>query len=170
MLATSLTSVTAHFVKNEPHPYPGFGILFHPDYHWEAAGVLFNDQIFAGRSAHQSEAWIFDRAFSSEDEMQLIITAKRRRLGLTGSALSWRKTEWPQVLPLYSPEHETLLVKLRTEQETLKEKKIFLIGNELGDIGLTSLAHRAKLLALQIKTQAARNVPPSPPTIQGALP
>ncbi|MFN7728089.1 MAG: protoporphyrinogen/coproporphyrinogen oxidase [Bdellovibrio sp.] len=169
MMATSLTSVTAHFAKNEPHPYPGFGILFHPDYHWEAAGVLFNDQIFASRSTHQSETWIFDRAFSSEAEMRFIVTAERRRLGLTGSALSWRKTEWPHVLPIYSPEHETRLAKLRTEQDALQEKKIFLIGNELGDIGLTSLAHQAKLLAAQIKTQSARNVPPSTPIIQGAL-
>lgn len=154
MRATSLTSATAHFARTGESAYPGFGILFHPDHRWKAAGVLFNDQIFENRGPHRSETWIFDRVLS-ESEAREAVLEDRARLGLQGSMLALRVTHAVEALPLYNTDHESLLIKLKGLTPELKAKHIYLIGNELGDIGLTSLGLRARDLVREMAAQAA---------------
>lgn len=159
MRAVSLTSATAHFTPAQDAITPGFGILFHPDHRWNAAGVLFNDQIFENRGPHQSETWIFDRVLN-ESEARERLLQDRARLGRQGSLLALRITHAVDALPLYSTAHESLLIKLKSLTPELRTKKVHLIGNELGEIGLTSLALRARELVRELKADATLTTTP----------
>lgn len=153
MQASSALSITGYFSKTESkHPYPGFGMLFHPDYSWHAQGVLFNNQIFENRSQHQSETWIHIEPSPEKTDQDYInqIISDRKRLQMHGELLGFRAHRWNQALPRYTLAHETLLKKAAKSLDLLKQKSIFLLGNEMGEIGLTSLAEKAKDVADQI--------------------
>ncbi len=152
MTGGSITTTTVFHEKTEQsHPYPGFGILFHPSFQWSHSGVLFNDQIFQGRGPHQSETWISDdKAPLLPEGVLETIRADRDRLGLKGRFLGFHQKKWQNFLPQYTISHEQLLRELASHQEDLASQKIYLVGNELGEIGLASLAEKADRLAQSI--------------------
>jgi oxygen-dependent protoporphyrinogen oxidase len=142
-----MVSVSTFWEKSS-RDFSGFGVLFHPDHGWSASGVLLNHQIFENRSPHLSERYFFARPGDiekSDNDLLEAIQTQRGRLGWSNRLLGFRVHRWPRALPLYS-------VELEKELSTPFELPagVFLLGNELGEIGLTSLAERAHELALRI--------------------
>ncbi len=149
---TPMVSVTTFWEKT-PQDFPGFGILFHPDHKWNTSGVLFNNQIFEGRSRHRSERYFFARPSDlhlSDAELLSRIHEQRARLDWKNPFLGMTVHRWPKALPLYSLELESLL-----SDDWQLPTGLHLLGNEMGEIGLTALAEHAFHLANRI---AGKNV------------
>ncbi|MEQ1875792.1 MAG: FAD-dependent oxidoreductase [Bdellovibrionia bacterium] len=129
-----VTTITAFF---EPHAadVTGFGILFPRDQDFQALGVLFNGHIFEGRSALRSETWIY----SGVDAGLESVISDRKKLGGWGNPIEFEITRWPHAIPHYTVDLEALL---RTGIEL--PPNIKLVGNYLGDLGLTKILDRAK--------------------------
>ncbi|MCB0378592.1 MAG: hypothetical protein KDD33_08880, partial [Bdellovibrionales bacterium] len=141
----SLTSVTLQFAK-EPAPLYGFGCLLPNKEDFNALGVLFNHSIFPGRvESGFSETWIFSdgklRWSEMEDHKILsAINSDRRRLFRSEESHSqYRRFSWPERIPHYSPSLELALEQL--EQTPLS---VILVGNYLGDLGLSKIIELAQ--------------------------
>ena len=140
---TNLLSVTAFYA---PHPADtrGFGILFPRGLGIEALGVLFNSDMFAGRSEHRSETWIYgDSAPAAIEAIRADITARlsNDRLVLTGrtdSPIACYPTLWPQRLPVYGPAVLEVAARLGELPPWLT-----LHGNYVGKIGVSALVEAA---------------------------
>ena len=134
-----LVSVTMFF---EPHPgdVRGFGVLFPESTGVAALGVLFNGDIFAGRSAVRSETWIVgdrDRGLIALADGQLLETLLHDRFTLYGrhaTPLSTHITRWPRAIPIY----DRAIVDLQASLTALPPW-LALAGNSLGRIGVSAL-------------------------------
>lgn len=138
-----IVTATLFFEKREK--LRGFGILFPETEKFNSLGVLFNHDIFNGRSQKQSETWIIGGAHNksvtekSDDEILEMILRDRKRIFHDGNKLVHKVlTRWPQALPHYSVNLENILPKLETP------KNVRLMGNYLGQIGLSQILLRAK--------------------------
>jgi oxygen-dependent protoporphyrinogen oxidase len=135
MPMTSLVTTTAFF---PPHPgdIRGFGVLFPRGGAVDALGVLFNADIFAGRSRVRSETWISELLPSASDQ-EIGQRIRRDREILTGRSnepIAVLTTRWPSALPTYGSailEAESGLSEL--------PPWLGLAGNYLGGIGLSKL-------------------------------
>ena len=141
-----LISVTL-FKEKSKYDLAGFGTLFHPDKCGPASGVLFNDQIFQNRSTVRSETWFFPgdkNSALSDDEIRAGLLKQRLLLmpDSPSEILFLQIKRWSQALPIYSVELEQTL-----RQGFQLPKNIQLVGNELGGIGLSSLAWQAERTA-----------------------
>ncbi|MDX6383692.1 MAG: protoporphyrinogen/coproporphyrinogen oxidase [Blastocatellia bacterium] len=127
----------------------GFGCLFPRSEGWRARGVLFNEDIFAGRGPAHSETWIFGGALDPDivqlpdkELIELIEHERQRLYGERREAIGIHITSWPEALPHYSIELEKILTELPAPPPNVD-----LVGNYLGRIGLAKLIERAAFVA-----------------------
>jgi oxygen-dependent protoporphyrinogen oxidase len=140
---TNLLSVTAFY---SPHPADtrGFGILFPRGVGIEALGVLFNSDMFAGRSKHRSETWIYGHPSAAaidalRADLDAVLSNDRRVLtGRTEPPIACYPTPWPQRLPVYGPAVLDVAARLGELPPWLT-----LRGNYLGKIGVSALVEAA---------------------------
>jgi protoporphyrinogen/coproporphyrinogen III oxidase len=126
----------------EPHASDvrGFGVLFPERSGVSALGVLFNADIFDGRSGARSETWIVgdrDRGLTAQSDASLLAQLARDRRLLTGRAqppIGWRITRWPHAIPVY----DAAIAALEGALPSLPPA-IALAGNYLGRIGVAAL-------------------------------
>ena len=148
--AASLATVTLFF---EPHPddIRGFGVLFPEPSGAAALGVLFNADIFDGRSDVRSETWMVGdrgRGLTALPDRQLleILAADRYVLcGRHATPLSSHITRWPQAIPVY----DRRIAELRLALDALPAG-IALAGNYLGRIGVAALLQTAADAAARV--------------------
>ena len=141
--AASLTTVTLFF---DPHPddLHGFGVLFPEASGVNALGVLFNADIFDGRSDVRSETWIVGdrgRGLTALPEPRLLDMVAADRYVLCGrhaAPLSSHCSRWPQAIPVY----DGAIAELNAAVDTLPPG-IALTGNYLGRIGVAALLQQA---------------------------
>lgn len=141
--SVSLSSLT-QFFDETPDPYPGFGILFHPDHDWKASGLIMNHHVFDNRtkSGFCSLTWIFEGSNLNELEALQISEMNRNRLGYKAqNPRASHFYKWNKAIPLYDAELEQFL-KIQTTDPSLR-----LIGNDQGEIGLAGIIEKAKSLA-----------------------
>ena len=147
----ALATVTMFF---EPHPTDlrGFGILFPSGVGINALGVLYNADIFCGRSVWRSETWIAgdrDRGITSWDDdrlMQMLSADRRRLTGRDSSPLSRHITRWPAAIPIYDQAIRALAPALEALPPWLG-----LAGNYLGRIGVAALLEQAATAAERVR-------------------
>jgi len=140
---THLLSVTAFYA---PHPADtrGFGILFPRGVGIEALGVLFNSDMFAGRSEHRSETWIYGHSDPAALEairadLDARLSSDRRVLtGRAESPIATYPTLSPQRLPVYGPAVLDVAARLGELPPWLT-----LRGNYIGKIGVSALVESA---------------------------
>jgi len=136
--------------QRTPALRPGFGVLLErEDAQDPMLGVLENDRIFAGRVWGEgvlSETWISSGA---SDPLASAVRRREELLGEGASApLDSHTSAWPQGLPLFGTELE---LALREHHSTkLAAKGIFLVGNYLGEIGVTKIVERSYGLAQRL--------------------
>jgi oxygen-dependent protoporphyrinogen oxidase len=150
---TSIVTITI-FVQPRPDDLRGFGVLFPRGTGVQAAGVLFNTDIFPGRSALRSETWIYtgDEAarVPAEDAPAIATYVRRDRERLTGhdvEAVSWRVTRWLDALPVYG---QSVLEAGRAAEDL--PSWLGIAGNYLGRIGVSALLDRADAAAARLVT------------------
>lgn len=134
-----LVTVTQFF---EPHADDahGFGVLFPEASGVNALGVLFNADIFEGRSAVRSETWIVGdrgRELTQTPELEIVAMLARDRQRLTGrqqTPLATHVTRWPRAIPVY----DRAVADVQQEMPALPGN-VALAGNYLGRIGVAAL-------------------------------
>lgn len=152
---SALATVTAFF---EPHrdDIRGFGVLFPAACGVHASGVLMNTEIFDGRGAARSEAWIFgDREgavtqWSDVDLLRAIGEDRQRLTGRTAEPLHTRITRWSSGIPVY----DAAVVETRGLRESLPAW-LALSGNYLGALGVARLLEVAEEAAARLAKQPA---------------
>jgi oxygen-dependent protoporphyrinogen oxidase len=140
---TNLLSVTAFYA---PHPFDthGFGILFPRGVGIEALGVLFNSDMFSGRSEHRSETWIYGNSSAAAidtiraDAAARVSNDRRVLTGRSDSPIACYPTLWPQQLPVYGPAILEVAARLGELPPWLT-----LSGNYVGRIGVSALVDAA---------------------------
>lgn len=135
----------------------GFGCLFPPREKRAALGVLMNTFIFPNRVKRGfSETWIFGGAslhsaqtllLNDRQVLDVIDRERRECFGSQSPRLHARITRWPAALPHYTLELETLLPSLKKNRQN-----VFLIGNYLGEIGLSRIIDLARQTAREVAT------------------
>lgn len=149
------------FWKQKSQYKAGFGCLYGASASSHVLGVLFNEHIFPNRVSNatevHSENWILGGARSpqihllSDSEIMSLLQLEHRKLwGVEGDLISSKITRWPQALPQYGKELETLL-----EQPFDLPRGVYLCGNYLGGIGLSKILQRAQDLAEEIINEKA---------------
>lgn len=139
--------------KSDAKELPGFGCLYSPAEKRLALGVLFNSCIFEARAGGcRSETWILGGASKpeavgwSDDLILHAIKVERRALmGIESEVLEAKITRWPQAFPHYDLKMEEALPKYRENR-----KNIFLIGNYMGQIGLSRILENASQLPTEV--------------------
>jgi oxygen-dependent protoporphyrinogen oxidase len=151
----SLTSVCLAFTETAERLPEGFGCLFPKSEKLNSMGVLFNHSIFPGRAERgASETWILGdqtMSFSRMSERALLryVLSDRHVLrGATTDPTHWQVNQWPGRIPLYNRALKTFLSDL--DQQRLP---FLLIGNYLGDLGLSKILFHAKNNLLRIESR-----------------
>ena len=148
---SSAISVTAFF-EPRPDDLRGFGVLFPRGAGVDALGVLFNSDIFPGRSALRSETWILAGAGRQHETDEAILAdhvlPDRQLLsGRTDRPVAAYVTRWAQAIPIYDDAVLAAGALVGTLPPWLS-----VAGNYLGRIGASSLfdvaAEAADRLAL----------------------
>ncbi len=146
-----IITATCFYEHSDRQP-KGFGCLFPRKGEIRALGALFNDCLFAGRSAMRSETWILggapDRDAVNLSDAELETILRRNHALLVGSEeplLSFHATRWPRALPHYTLALERTLTTLPP-----LPKHLALVGNYLGHIGLAKIIERAYNVSAQI--------------------
>ena len=147
----SLISATV-FLESPAQKIQGFGCLIPEGSHIESLGVLSNTYIFDNRGPGYSETYIMGGARSpslsakSDQELLEIIQRDRAKLlGDSGKVIGFKIFRWPNALPHFTVEHNTLIRQLELP------KNLFLNGNYLDVIGLSKILARTNDLVAQIK-------------------
>ncbi|MCC7008201.1 MAG: FAD-dependent oxidoreductase [Acidobacteria bacterium] len=152
---TSIVTTTAFFA---PHPDDahGFGVLFPRSTGVEALGVLFNADVFAGRSALRSETWIYRTTgaaatLPSGETIMTVLAADRERLtGRRDAPVSWRIVRRPDALPIYSCDVLDVAARVPDCPPWLA-----LAGNYLGRIGVAALLEGSEAAAARLIAASA---------------
>jgi oxygen-dependent protoporphyrinogen oxidase len=149
----SLVSATL-FLENPAKKVEGFGCLFPEGFSVQSLGVLSNTYIFDNRGPGYSETWILGGARSPEliqrsdqEILSLIRSDRKKLLGEEGKVTGFRIHRWPQALPHFTLEHNTLMRNLKTA------KNLYLNGNYLDVIGLSKIVARTKSIVQELKEQ-----------------
>jgi oxygen-dependent protoporphyrinogen oxidase len=154
-----LPVITATVSFKDPPPHQtGFGCLFPPVEPRRALGVLMNNFIFPNRASKGfSETWILGGAkpdaenvleASDQEILNIIIEERHAVLGAGGDSFGFRITRWPQALPHYTLDLEKVLPELQGLRQN-----VVLIGNYLGQIGLSKILDRAAQLPDEINAK-----------------
>ena len=132
-----LATVTAFF-GNHPRDRHGFGMLFPRGTDIRALGVLFNADIFAGRSDVRSETWIYGGLEPGEDALAILMGDRNLCTGRSDDPLHVNVTIWPEAIPRYD-------ATVTAVQHVLRKRpgNLALTGNYLGQIGVAGLLERA---------------------------
>jgi protoporphyrinogen oxidase len=142
----SLTSVVVNFKDPSQKISEGFGCLFPKKENFNSLGVLFNHSIFPGRVEEgASETWILNDQkmdFSAMSPMALVryIQSDRSLLGK-----SWVEpdevqiSQWPERIPVYNNALKDFI-----KNQNQEESPFLLIGNYLGDLGLSKILFHAQ--------------------------
>jgi len=139
----SLVTITAFF---EPHDddLRGFGVLFPRSSGVDALGVLFNAEIFPGRSARRSETWIYGNLArtgvpQNDDEAVARVAADRAVLTRrAASPLAVYVTPQLDALPVY----DTAVLDAEARLDRLP-RHLAIAGNYLGRLGVSNLLEGA---------------------------
>src|SRR5688500_12361967 len=148
-----LTTVTMFFAPR-PGDVRGFGVQCPERSGVAALGVLFNADIFAGRSRVRSETWIVgDRGRGltavADDLLRDLLAHDRNTLcGRRQTPLSSHITRWPEAIPVYDRAIADLQLMVGTLPPGLA-----LAGNYLGRIGVAALLSSADAAAAQALRQ-----------------
>ncbi|MGE3973303.1 MAG: NAD(P)/FAD-dependent oxidoreductase [Bdellovibrionales bacterium] len=157
----------------------GFGCLFPRQQNVRALGVLFNDQIFDGRSQYYSETWIYggatDRSFIEFSEAEILRQVKQDHGLLHGEQvepLDSVITRWPKAIPHYSVQLENLLRNSFNYGFGIQPVvgNIYLNGNYLGSLGLSKILERSKELVAHIANDRVRKQPLFPDQMHSPTP
>lgn len=148
---SSLLNITVHFTKSA---LDGFGCLVPRGENVRVLGVLMDSCIFDRGTSTASETWIYGGATDpdilrlSDDELiDLLLKERKRLFGGNELALAFRIHRWPQGLPDYNTDLEQVLEQLRPKLHDLeRQKRIYVLGNYLGGIGLSKILDRAEEL------------------------
>ncbi len=150
---TSIVTITI-FLQPHHDDLRGFGVLFPRATGVQAAGVLFNTDIFPGRSALRSETWIYTGDTAQHvpvDDAQAIgMRVRPDRTQLTGrdaEPVSWTVTRWIDALPVYG--HAVLDAAKAADA---LPPWLGVAGNYLGQIGVSALLDRADAAAARLVT------------------
>jgi oxygen-dependent protoporphyrinogen oxidase len=150
-----LVRITA-FYADQTSPHPGRGVLFPPNAGIRALGVLFSSNIFPDREAQYSESWIYggagDRDVVHMAEDDLAATMDRDRhvaFGRSEAPEARLVHRWRAALPHYDLQLESV----RAAGFNLP-KGLFLGGNYVGGIGVTTLLEQAAALAGRVGEMA----------------
>ncbi len=141
-----ILSVTCFFKPTGREPR-GFGCLLPSEYSFNSLGVLFNTDIFSHRSDYRSETYILPESYVDRPKEDVIenILADRSRFAPEAQLVGSKFYAWPDALPVYNKDLETFLRK-----DLLNHKSPYVVGNYLGEIGLSKILSRAKTLAAKI--------------------
>lgn len=147
----SLLNITVQF--HSP-ALEGFGCLIPRGEKARVLGVLINSCIFGRASSAASETWIYGGATDPEilrlqdrELMDLLLLERKMLFGRTEPALGFRIHRWPQGLPDYNIGLEQVLEQLRPKLHDLeRQKRIYVLGNYLGGIGLSKILDRSEEL------------------------
>ena len=146
----SLVVATAFYEPNAADTH-GFGVLFPRQTGVRALGVLFNADIFEGRSALRSETWVYGdlnaSALPSDADLPSAISADRERLTRRSpeAPVAMHITRQPHALPVY----DAAVLEVKAAIAELPPS-IALAGNYLGRLGVSAL--------LEIASDAAARV------------
>ncbi len=148
----SIVSATCFFDRSTTD-INGFGCLFAPGENMNFLGVLFNSDIFPNRSDHfRSETWIgggakgFNILNCTDKEIMAKIRLDRERLGQGWSKpKSMHICRWPNALPHFTGDLRRFLES--DAKRELAGQGIYLHGNFMGRIGLSSIVERSAKLA-----------------------
>jgi protoporphyrinogen/coproporphyrinogen III oxidase len=150
---TSIVTITI-FLQPHHDDLRGFGVLFPRATGVQAAGVLFNTDIFPGRSALRSETWIYtgDAAarVPADDAQAIAMRVRPDRAELTrrdAEPISWMVTRRIDALPVYG--HAVLEA---AEAADALPAWLGVAGNYLGQIGVSALLDRAEAAAARLVT------------------
>jgi oxygen-dependent protoporphyrinogen oxidase len=144
---TFVLSVTV-FYRAHPSDLHGFGVLFPRGAGLDALGVLFNADMFSGRSAERSETWIYGDASQATmearraDIAESVARDRERFTGRRDVPLASYPTSAPQRLPIYGPE----VLQARARFGDLPPW-LTLCGNYAGKIGVSALVESADATA-----------------------
>ena len=147
--------VSASVVKPRVQKHgQGFGCLFPADQGFRAQGVLFNDGLFQTNTETVTERWILgganDQEITQLDDEALIDEIKKDHLKLFGEELDIRAyhiKRWPVAIPHYDGAIAKVLKKVNQNASTKESTNVFLIGNYMGDIGLSRILLKNTQLA-----------------------
>jgi oxygen-dependent protoporphyrinogen oxidase len=149
-----LVSVTFEFSREQAQARPrGFGVLFSQRLYPGILGVLFNDLIFENRTAQTSETWILGGfhgreilGLSDEALRKKILEHRQRVFSGTQAekSLGSHVQRWPQALPHYTVDLEKAVAALELPPQ------LYLVGNYLGEIGLSHLIARTQRVAMEM--------------------
>ena len=145
----SLVTATAFF-EPSPSDLRGFGVLFPRSEKVGALGVLFNSDMFPGRSQLRSETWIY-----AGDDADV-----RRRLDADRTVLTGRAerpvavyiTPRPNALPLY----DAAVIGAAAAAAAELPPTLALAGNYLGSIGVSRLVDRGAAAADRLLLRVTR--------------
>ncbi len=144
--SASLTSVTLAYRSEKQKLQEGFGCLFPRVEGFNALGVLFNHSIFPGRVTQgASETWILNdekMEFSQMSQTALLRYIQSDRGQLTNQHCEPDHiflNQWPQRIPIYNQDLKEFL-----EIHDKENPPYLLMGNYLGDLGLSKLLFRAQ--------------------------
>jgi len=133
-----LTTATAFF---PPHPGDtrAFGVLFPREAGFRALGVLFNSEIFPGRSDVRSETWISSGVEPGEDVPAALAEDRRRLTGRATDPLHFSITAWAEAVPRY----DEALLAVRRALAHRPLTNLAVAGNFVGQIGVAALLESA---------------------------
>jgi oxygen-dependent protoporphyrinogen oxidase len=145
-----LTTATLFFAPADDDVH-GFGVLFPERSGVSALGVLFNADIFAGRSSVRSETWIVgdrDHGLTAQSDAALLEMLGRDRETLSGHRavpLASHITRWPHAIPVY----DNAIAEAQRCMTSLPQG-VALAGNYLGRIGVAALLSMAEDAAKRV--------------------
>ncbi|MES2965390.1 MAG: hypothetical protein V4760_16025 [Bdellovibrionota bacterium] len=154
-------SAALFFLRTDPSTI-GFGCLFPPIENRIPLGVLKNDFIFEGRTRGElhSETWILGganaepafRDWSDQKIVSAIVAERTRVFDSSDEPAEVMITRWPHAIPHYTIELEMTLPLLQSV-----ERNVWLVGNYLGQIGLSKILERASRLPAEIDIRGKWN-------------
>lgn len=147
-----LVRITAFYPDTDTHQR-GRGILFPRGGDIRALGVLFSTNVFPHRGGQYSESWIYggaadrDVVHLSEDDLGGLMDRDRQLLcGRPVRPAARVVHRWRAALPHYDLQLESV----RAGGFDLP-KGIFLVGNYVGGIGVTTLLEQAASVATRVR-------------------
>lgn len=148
-------SVTCKVDKSDRPP--GFGCLISENTKTRCLGVLFNSDIFAGRSRTEAsnETYIFSNQEAENlhrlnpDQLKTYMEKTRETLFKTNSTIQQIHTAyWPDGLPIYDQSMADFQSKF-----IIPENNIYLHGNYVAGIGLSKIIKNSYHIANLIKQE-----------------
>lgn len=140
----SVTSVTLFFNQEDRPSIRGFGCLFAGEK--VILGVLFNSDIFEGRSVNGlfSETWIVAEEYKEDREtVEEVLSFREKKFRLQARPVYYKVNPWPLGIPNYDTQHERFLQNEFNVESMSEGRKLIKLANYTGDIGLNKILEKA---------------------------